>query len=591
MEKFHIQIKVMGRIFIVAVLFSIFSSAVFAQNNFSMGSAKGDVLKIMGKPDKVNRYEALGYESWKYGWSTVKISTRNDRVLEWQNKGNLKVSFAAGRNITQATRYTRGSHKDDVLRLQGTPDGINRYEALGYESWKYGWSTVKISTRNERVLEWQNKGNLKVSLTAGKNITQATYYTRGSHKDDVLRLQGTPENINRYKALGYESWKYGWSTVKISTRNDRVLEWQNQGNLKVRLAAGRNITQATRYTRGSHKDDVLRLQGTPGNINRYEALGYESWKYGWSTVKISTRNDRVLEWQNKGNLKVGFAAGRNITQAIQYTHGSHKDDVLRLQGTPDGINRYKALGYETWTYGNSRVKISILSAKVLDYADNGTLKVKPMKSLPKRLSKYHHKHRGMTLYYDENKTYTGVVSFDDKNLGKVYGMSERGVMYFYDKKFKPLNLCAYSNGKSIKVSSVRGAYDPSLYKYINSAISSINISGDITASGTTMRLGNMTFTDLVTDNGSYVHGTSIDFGNLKFDDYYSGNGVTTSGSRINIGNISFGDWSSSDGSSVSGSSQRLGNFIYHDYTGSDGKIYSGTTMEIGGFSYTDVYGW
>ena len=145
------------------------------------------------------------------------------------------------------------------------------------------------------------------------------YFTRGSNEDDVLRLQGTPTSIDRSPAalLGYETWRYGlFSTVSISTRSRQVIEWANHGgNLRVQLMPGRNGTNATSYTRGSHEDDVLRLQGTPTSIDRSPAalLGYETWRYGlFSTVSISTRTRQVLEWANHGgNLKVRQApAGR-----------------------------------------------------------------------------------------------------------------------------------------------------------------------------------------------------------------------------------------------------------------------------------------
>jgi hypothetical protein len=274
-----------------------------------------------------------------------------------------------------------------------------------------------------------------------------------------------------------------------------------------------------------------------------------------------------------------------------FTIGSHKDDVLRLQGTPDDISRYSALGHETWAYGNSRVNISIMSAQVIDYSNNGTLQVKGTADTLKRVSKYHHRHKDVTFYYDKNKSYTGVISFDDENIGKVYGAAKEGVMYFYSENFAPLNECAYSDGESIRLSSVRGSYDATVYKNLESTIAHIEISGDVSGSGTSMRFGNITLTDLLTDNGSYIHGTSLDFGTIEFDDYCSIDGVTTTGSRINIGDISFGDWFSSDGGSISESSQRIGNFIFHNYTGSDGKTYRGLTTEIGDFSFTDVYDW
>ena len=75
------------------------------------------------------------------------------------------MSMPAGNNATTATTFTQGSHKDDVLRLQGTPDSIQRYEALGHEVWDYGSATVDISIRDGWVLKWSNSGGrLKVSL-------------------------------------------------------------------------------------------------------------------------------------------------------------------------------------------------------------------------------------------------------------------------------------------------------------------------------------------------------------------------------------------------------------------------------------------
>lgn len=77
--------------------------------------------------------------------------------------------------------------------------------------------------------------DLMVRLEAGSNVSGTAYFTRGSHRDDVLRLQGTPDLIDRYEASGYEVWRYGSSTVEISTRDGRVREWSNhRGNLNVR---------------------------------------------------------------------------------------------------------------------------------------------------------------------------------------------------------------------------------------------------------------------------------------------------------------------------------------------------------------------
>jgi len=139
--------------------------------------------------------------------------------------------------VQQSTNYfTRGSHQDVVIRLQGTPDNIDTYEASDYELWSYGYDKVKISISTGRVLAWDNNSKtLKVKLIRGGNISSDLYYTRGSHQDDVIRLQGTPDEIDIYKASGYELWSYGYDKVKISISTKRVLEWENRSSvLKVR---------------------------------------------------------------------------------------------------------------------------------------------------------------------------------------------------------------------------------------------------------------------------------------------------------------------------------------------------------------------
>ena len=86
--------------------------------------------------------------------------------------------------------------------------------------------------------------------------SSSLYFTRGSHQDDVLRIQGTPSSINRLS--DHEVWWYGVSTIDISLRDGRVREWNNLGgNLKVRLDPGPNVTDAQAFTRGSHREGVF----------------------------------------------------------------------------------------------------------------------------------------------------------------------------------------------------------------------------------------------------------------------------------------------------------------------------------------------
>ena len=289
--------------------------------------------------------------------------------------GTAPQSGTQRTRASNASHFTLGSHKDEVRRVQGEPSSITRYETLGTMTWRYGASSVKFSTRANEVLEWTNHGNLRVHLAPGPNTTTGSHFTLGSHKDDVLRVQGTPDSISRYDTLGKMTWQYGASSVKFSTRANEVLEWTNHGNLRVHLAPGPNTTTGSHFTLDSHKDDVLRVQGTPDSISRYDTLGKMTWQYGASSVKFSTRANEVLEWTNHGNLRVHLAPGPNTTTGSHFTLGSHKDDVLRVQGTPDSISRYDTLGKMTWQYGASSVEISLSTARVLDWSNNGDLEV------------------------------------------------------------------------------------------------------------------------------------------------------------------------------------------------------------------------
>ena len=219
------------------------------------------------------------------------------------------------------------------------------------------------------------RGTAPQSGTQRSRESNASHFTLGSHKNEVLRVQGTPDSLSRYDSVGTMTWQYGASSVELSTRTNEVLEWTNRGNLRVHLAPGPNATTGSRFTLGSHKDDVLRVQGTPDSISRYDTIGKMTWQYGASSVELSTRTNEVLEWTNRGDLRVHLAPGPNTTTASHFRLGSHKDDVLRVQGTPDSISRYDTIGKMTWQYGASRVEISLGTGRVLDWSNNGNLEV------------------------------------------------------------------------------------------------------------------------------------------------------------------------------------------------------------------------
>ena len=185
--------------------------------------------------------------------------------------------------------FTLGSTQDEVWALQGPPTTITG------NTWKYGLSTVTF--KNYRVISYSNiSWNLKVRLVPKTPVTDRqfpVYFTKGSSKDRVLVVQGTPSEV-----VG-NTWKFGESEVRF--RGDRVVSYANTAhNLQVKgptktRAAGRD--RPGYFTLGSSKRRVLAAQGFP------TCAWGNTWWYGYS--QINFYHDRVVGFADcHRNLKV-----------------------------------------------------------------------------------------------------------------------------------------------------------------------------------------------------------------------------------------------------------------------------------------------
>ena len=132
---------------------------------FTRGSSQDDVLHAESTPTRIDRYEALREEVWSYGYNQITFSLPDGRVREWDNgDGSLKIRLLPKTSRSSTPGYfTRGSSQDDVLHAQGTPTGIDRYEALKEEIWSYGYSQITFSLTDGQVTGWADTGdNLNV---------------------------------------------------------------------------------------------------------------------------------------------------------------------------------------------------------------------------------------------------------------------------------------------------------------------------------------------------------------------------------------------------------------------------------------------
>ena len=166
--------------------------------------------------------------------------------------------------------------------LGNTPITLNNLEAD-----KKLLFTIRHSGYQEKIKSVLLEPGKKTDLDFGYLEKEKTYFTLGSHKDQVIRSMGTPTSITRYDRLEQQVWSYGSSRVEFSTKDYRVTQWSNsEGKLRVRLNPGLNVTQLSYFSIGSHMDDVIRLQGTPTSITRYDRLEQQVWNYSSSRVEF-----------------------------------------------------------------------------------------------------------------------------------------------------------------------------------------------------------------------------------------------------------------------------------------------------------------
>lgn len=124
-------------------------------------------------------------------------------------------------------------------------------------------------------------------------------WTLGSPSTAVVRAQGPAVYTEHLVSLGYEVWHYNSSWVRLSTRDDRVLGWANiDGVLAVEMKPSGPVLTDPTFTRGSSRDDVLRLQGTPTWYLPQPAGRMITLRYGTAFVQLADADNRVLSWND-----------------------------------------------------------------------------------------------------------------------------------------------------------------------------------------------------------------------------------------------------------------------------------------------------
>ncbi len=182
--------------------------------------------------------------------------------------------------LTARGIFTIGSTKDEVLAVQGTP---NEFTDSVF-TYSYG---SKVFFRENRVTSWKMGpvNPLKARLLPATDIGTPEFITVGSTKDQVLAVQGTPDEFTDTVF----TYSYG---SKVFFQDNRVTSWKMRpvNPLKVRLLLTPVAVAPEFFTVGSTKDEVLAVQGTPDEFTDTVF----TYPYG---SKVIFHDNRVSSWK------------------------------------------------------------------------------------------------------------------------------------------------------------------------------------------------------------------------------------------------------------------------------------------------------
>jgi hypothetical protein len=230
------------------------------------------------------------------------------KITEYQTN----LAYAQNRSAASASQPTTtknlwgiGSRRATVLKLQGSPTEVDRYDSMCKEVLYYGKSKIELS--NGRVVQYEDfDRKFKVAETGEPPapVRNGSTWDLGSTKEDVFRIQGTPSRIVDYDYSDRETLYYGSSTIELMKQ--RVMGYNNEsGNLRVRVLPVLlgNEGGSSVWTLDSSREEILHVQGTPTQVVLDSSACSETFYYGNSTIEL--KNGFVSGYDNlDGNLRV-----------------------------------------------------------------------------------------------------------------------------------------------------------------------------------------------------------------------------------------------------------------------------------------------
>jgi outer membrane protein assembly factor BamE (lipoprotein component of BamABCDE complex) len=277
-----------------------------------IGDTQEDVIRILGQPLKIT--QAIFYEYQYQSNNTIGTVANTAtlflylqdgamRVVGWWNQSNI-LRVTTGEKDNSAPPFTLGSTKEAVARVMGTPSVYEPHYVLSTSrsiQWWFQDDSMVIFDTKGHVVEWMNRGCLIVKL--GEKQAGAAPVSLGSSLDDVTRALGTPTYLMHNLATA-KPYRVGYGICDLRLDSQlRVIGWTDKGSLNISI--GSKVPDAAPIAVGSSFDDVIKAMGTPDTLNP-GSFDMPYWmKYGQSIVTLDEQTQKVVSWENAGNLLVG----------------------------------------------------------------------------------------------------------------------------------------------------------------------------------------------------------------------------------------------------------------------------------------------
>lgn len=238
------------------------------------------------KSRKKNKYDFDKKEYEKELNNKIGKPSNNKKKSSWLPAGFIGAMVAFG--IYKCNDFNNRSNYPPIV-------DNNYVDSVSSAVVDYSSGVVDSSYTGGNDYNYQNTA--QSSYDTQDLVTNQEFYTLGSSKEEVKRIQGSPTRISNYETIG-EIWGYGSSTITF--KNGRVYEYSdNQDQLFIEILPETDYLGISRFSIGATKFEVKKAQGTPTRINKYESIG-EIWSYDGSTVTF--KNDKVAEYNDFRNI-------------------------------------------------------------------------------------------------------------------------------------------------------------------------------------------------------------------------------------------------------------------------------------------------